>query len=108
MSIQPITIGMLAIACGLGSVSSAWAATGKAPTVDEIVDRAVQNVYSGNEQSIYGMKLLGPEGGGEKLESSRKMKVAFRRLAHASKLLIRFQEPADIRGTAVLSLSDQE
>jgi hypothetical protein len=74
-------------------------------TVDEIIKKAVHSVYSGNEESTYTMKLAGPDGA----EAPRKMKVAFRRTGDESgKLMIKFLEPADIRGTALLSIAEKD
>ena len=73
---------------------------------DEILKKSTQNIYSGSEESLYVMKLN--EGGGGS-ETVRKMKVFYKRGGpESAKLLIKFQEPADIRGTGLLSVLEKD
>jgi len=75
-------------------------------TASDIVKKTTQNIYSGNEESIYVMKLSESPGGAETL---RKMKVLYKRGGpESAKLLIKFQEPADIRGTGLLSILEKD
>ena len=72
-------------------------------SAEEILKKSIQGVYSGSETSTYLMKLVG---GGS--ESIRKMTVAFKRGdAESAKLVIKFQDPADIRGTGLLSVIEK-
>lgn len=73
-------------------------------TADQILDKTVQSVYAPSEQSTYVMKLKDKDGS----ESQRKMKVWFKREGDTKiKLLIKFVEPADIRGTGLLSIGEK-
>lgn len=76
-------------------------------SAEDLQKKMVQSAYAQSEESVYVMKLA--EAGGA--ESLRKMRVWFKRDpksddASSAKLLIKFQEPADIRGTALLSVAD--
>ncbi len=74
------------------------------PSVDEILKKAVQNVYAKAEESTYVMKLIDADG----KENARKMKVWFKREGEEkAKLLIKFSEPADIRGTGLLNIIEK-
>jgi hypothetical protein len=80
-------------------------AAGGSLTADEIVKRAVNKVYAPSEQSTYVMRLI-DNGGAEK---TRRMRVWFKRDGDAkARLLIKFAEPADIRGTGLLSIVEKE
>jgi hypothetical protein len=73
---------------------------------EEILKKSTQNIYSGNEESVYVMKLAEGSGGSETL---RKMKVLYKRGGpESAKLLIKFMEPADIRGTGLLSVLEKD
>lgn len=73
---------------------------------DEIIKKSTQSIYSGNEESLYVMKLN--EGGGAS-DTLRKMKVLYKRGgAESAKLIIKFLEPADIRGTGLLSVLEKD
>lgn len=68
----------------------------------EILRRSIEAIYTPNEESVYVMKLIGSDGS----ESIRKMKVWFKsNNKEDAKLLIKFTEPADIRGTGFLTLA---
>ena len=72
--------------------------------VDDILKKAVQNVYAKAEESTYVMKLIDADG----KENARKMKVWFKRDGEEkAKLLIKFSEPADIRGTGLLNIIEK-
>jgi hypothetical protein len=75
-------------------------------SAEEIVKKTSQNIYSGSEESLYVMKLA-PGGGGS--DTLRKMKVLYKRGGpDSAKLLIKFLEPADIRGTGLLSVLEKD
>lgn len=77
-----------------------------APSAAEILKKTTQSIYSGNEESIYVMKLTE---GGSNGETVRKMKVLYKRGGpESAKLVIKFQEPADIRGTGLLSVIEKD
>ena len=76
------------------------------PSAEEIIKKSTQNIYSGNEESTYTMKLAEGSGGSPTL---RKMKVLYKRGGpESAKLLIKFMEPADIRGTGLLSVLEKD
>jgi hypothetical protein len=88
------------------SLFSAVSAQAAAPSAADILKKATQSIYSGNEESIYVMKL---NEGGSGSEIVRKMKVLYKRGgAESAKLIIKFQEPADIRGTGLLSIIEKD
>jgi hypothetical protein len=91
----------LAVAAG---VQAPLAHAAETPTAADLLKKVVQNVYARSEQSTYVMKLIDAEGH----ESLRKMQVFFRKDDdQAAKLLVKFAEPADIRGTALLSVAEK-
>lgn len=88
------------------SVITAVTAHAAIPSASDILKKATQSIYSGNEESVYVMKLSESGGGSEII---RKMKVLYKRGgAESAKLFIKFQEPADIRGTGLLSIIEKD
>lgn len=74
-------------------------------TADELLKKAVRVMQVENEEATYVMKLVGS--GGD--TSTRKMNVFFKKTGEeAAKLLIRFSEPADIRGTGFLTVIEEQ
>jgi predicted RND superfamily exporter protein len=74
------------------------------PSADDLILKAKQNVYTTSEESVYVMRLVSADG----KEAIRKMKVWFRRdSSDKARLLIKFQEPAEIRGTGMLNLLER-
>lgn len=74
------------------------------PSPETLLKKSVQAVHTNNEESVYVMKLIGS--GGD--ISTRKMKVWFKSKGeNDAKLLIKFIEPADIRGTGFLTLAEK-
>ena len=93
-------LGLIILAIGAASARAQGVLS-----VDEILKKTTQGVYSGSEESVYLMKLSGGDG----VQATRKMKVSYRRPdASSAKLLIKFQEPADIRGTGLLSIIEKD
>ena len=79
-------------------------AEGETPSADSLLKKAIQAVYRNNEESVYTMKLIAASGE----VTTRKMKVWFKsKSAEEAKLMIKFLEPADIRGTGVLTIADK-
>lgn len=94
-----LAIAAISASSTMFTIAQAAPAPG-APSVDEILKKSVQSIYSGSEDSVYTMNL--GEG------TPRKMRVLYKRGGNQSaKLLIKFQEPADIRGTGLLSVLEQ-
>lgn len=75
-----------------------------APSADSLMKKAVQAVYRNNEESVYTMKLIAASGE----VTTRKMKVWFKsKSSDDAKLMIKFLEPADIRGTGILTIAEK-
>ncbi|MBY0471571.1 outer membrane lipoprotein-sorting protein [bacterium] len=73
-------------------------------TAQSLMDKAVKSIYTLSEESVYVMKLIGPDGG----QSIRRMKVWYKRNGDEDgKLLIKFQEPTEIRGTGILTIMEK-
>ncbi len=73
-------------------------------TPEALLKKSVQAVHTQHEESAYVMKLVGA--GGD--VSVRKMKVWFKsKNEEDAKLLIKFTEPADIRGTGFLTIAEK-
>lgn len=72
-------------------------------TAEQLQKKMINTAYASSEESLYVMKLSGTDRG----DMTRKMKVWFKRAGEQNaKLLIKFEAPADIRGTALLSVVD--
>ena len=68
---------------------------------EELLRKSIQASHSDHEESVYIMRLIGR--GGE--ESKRKMKVWFKTVDDGEyQLMIKFTEPANIKGTGFLSV----
>lgn len=88
------------------SACTSLTAQAAAPSAAEILKRTTQSIYSGSEESVYVMRLTEGDSSGEKL---RKMRVLYKRGGpESAKLFIKFQEPADIRGTGLLSVIEKD
>jgi predicted RND superfamily exporter protein/outer membrane lipoprotein-sorting protein len=86
---------------GIFALDSKAESKGKDLTASQIIDQSIATIYSTSEEANYVMKLVGREGE----ETIRKMKVWFKRDGEfQARLLIKFVEPADIRGTGLLSI----
>lgn len=100
LSVAAVAAGLLA-ATLVGASSQALAAT----NAEEILKKSTQNIYSQSEESTYVMRLVETDG----KETQRKMRLWFKRGGpDSAKLLIKFQEPADLRGTGLLSILDKD
>ncbi len=74
------------------------------PSADALLKKAIQAVYRNNEESVYTMKLIASNGE----VTTRKMKVWFKsKASDEAKLMIKFLEPADIRGTGILTIAEK-
>lgn len=100
-----VVFALLAVTLLVHGVDARAAAVDQ--SADEILKKTVQSVYAPSEQSVYVMKLKDKDGS----ELMRKMRVWFRRDGaegnEKAKLLIKFAEPAEIRGTGLLSVGEK-
>lgn len=101
-------VGMIfALVLSAGSFwlgNKADAAPPPPPRVEDLMKKSVQSVYASNEESVYAMRLRGMDGA----ESLRRMKIWFKSNGpESAKILIKFLEPADIRGTGLLSIVEK-
>lgn len=89
---------LLAVSLLAGSNSRA-----AAPSADEILKKAMRSSHPQNEEATYKMRLIGSDNS----ETSRTMKVWFKSDDKDQiKLLIKFEEPANIRGTGFLTIAE--
>lgn len=96
----PLSYSLLLAGSLLIGVSSHAA---PAPTADEILKKAMHSSHPQNEEAVYKMRLISADNS----ETSRTMKVWFKSDDKDQiKLLIKFEEPANIRGTGFLTISE--
>lgn len=74
-------------------------------TAEGLLKKAIRVMQVENEEATYIMKLVGKAGD----TATRKMNVFFKKTSEdAAKLLIRFSEPTDIRGTGFLTVIEEK
>ncbi len=74
-------------------------------SAETLINKSVQALHVKQEDSIYTMRLLDKEG---KEEGKRKMRVWFKsQTDDDAKLMIKFMEPANIRGTGLLTILEK-
>ena len=96
-----IGMGLLAVFV-IGSLGAHAAQESALPDASSLLHKAAQAIHIQNEESWYAMRLFDADG---KESGSRKMHVWFKSKTDSeNKLLIKFTEPANIRGTGILTL----
>lgn len=98
-SVFPLTYSLLLV----GSVLIGASSNAAAPSADEILKKAMHSSHPKNEEAVYKMRLIGADNS----ETTRTMKVWFKSDDKDQiKLLIKFEEPANIRGTGFLTIAE--
>ncbi len=98
-------IGVCAAVAAIALLAIRGASAETTPDATELLRKSLRAVHLENEQSVYRMRLFKGDGSPD---GERVMKVWFRSTSdEASKLTIKFLEPANVRGTALLTLAEK-
>lgn len=89
-----VTIGLLA-------TSSVWAASADPGNAKALLDEVEKNLHSTDEVANLKMKIVEPDG----TAKERALEIRRKGSEEKQKVLVRMQEPADLRGTALLSVN---
>ncbi len=96
-----VVIGALVTGIVFLDMKSAKAASNEELSAAQILDKGIRHIYGGHEESVFVMRLVRADG---KEAPPRKMKIWFKKQGEdKAKLLLKFMEPADIRGTGLLT-----
>jgi hypothetical protein len=99
LSVAAGSVAVAALCVGIYVIE----ARADAESAKSILQKALRSSHPKHEESIYQMKLIGRDGN----ESVRKMRVWFKSNEKDEiKLLIKFEEPANIRGTGFLTIAE--
>lgn len=100
----PGTVAAAVAALCLASPGWTRASEPAQPSASELIKKSIRALRTEQEIATYSMHLIGPSGE----EGRRTMKVWFKSPnVDEAKLLIKFSEPASIRGTGILTLVEK-
>lgn len=101
MKVAISSIVVVVLSIGIFMLDAKAAGT---PDAKTLLRKSVQAMHTKNEEAIYVMKLIGS--GGD--VSTRRMRVWFKSASDDdAKLMLKFTEPADIRGTGFLTIVEK-